>query len=174
MTHEEKRAPEDRESAVDVIHDALPRMGPDEAAAVADLLPSMVPVAATEWTTAYSGWSSAATTDDLVKTAFVLAWKVAAAQRLLREGRTPPRKRSRTERGLTCDPSYIISVYARSLPHSVTTNHRRRPRSSGVIGAERVGLVGIATTRWGPSIHSPPSHLPLPRLAGSGSGSGRG
>lgn len=85
MTHEEKRAPEDRESAVDVICDALPRMGPDEAAAVADLLPAMVPVAVHEHTTAYSGWSASATTGDLITTAFYLAWDIAAAQRALRE-----------------------------------------------------------------------------------------
>ena len=86
MTHEdEERGIGESESTVDMIRAAIEGMGPGEADAVADLLPSMVPVAATEWTTAYSGWSSAATTDDLVKTAFVLAWKVAAAQRALRE-----------------------------------------------------------------------------------------
>lgn len=85
MSHEEKRAPEDSESAADVIRAARPGMSPEEAAAVADLLPEMVPVAATEWTTAYSGWSSAATTEDLIKTAFHLARGTVAAQRALRE-----------------------------------------------------------------------------------------
>ena len=87
MTHgDEKRGTEDTEPVFDVIRDALPGMEPDEAAAVADLLPSMVPVAATEWITAYSGWSVSATTDDLLKTAFHLASDTVAAQRLLRAG----------------------------------------------------------------------------------------
>ena len=74
MTHgDEKRGTEDTESVLDVIRNALPGMEPDEAAAVADLLPSMAPVAATEWITAYSGWSASATPNDLLKTAFFLA-----------------------------------------------------------------------------------------------------
>lgn len=86
MADNERRVTEPTEESVQsVIRSVAQFFEPGEADEVADLLPLMVPVSANEFTTAYSGWAASATTDDLLKTAFYLAWETVAAQRALRE-----------------------------------------------------------------------------------------
>ena len=86
MTREDdERGTADDRTALDVVRDVREQgMKPGQAKAVADLLPSMVRVAASEWSTPYSGWNAAASVDDLLKTAIELATATVLVQEELR------------------------------------------------------------------------------------------
>lgn len=80
----------------------------------------------------------------------------------------PPRKRSRPELGLDCNPSYIISALFPLSTH-VVTNRYRLPLSMGVIGGRSGRVITIFSVGDASKLPRPPMFR-LRRLRGGSAG----